>query len=87
MAHFKDPERPQMTIWHVRISRCGTKSYKYIIRICNTSFFSDLTTVARTRLNATLSVHCLTSFPSSLEAYIASSVSVEWFPAWHTPVY
>jgi len=36
-----------------------TKGYKHTLRICNTYCFSAATTVARTRLNVTLHVHCL----------------------------
>ena len=33
--------------------------YRHTLRICNTYCFSTATMVARTRLNATLYVHCL----------------------------
>jgi hypothetical protein len=36
-----------------------TEGYKYTLRICNTHCFSTATLVARTRLNVTLYVHCL----------------------------
>ena len=39
-----------------------TKGYKHTLRICNTYCFSTTTMVARTRLNITLYVHCLSSF-------------------------
>ena len=41
----------------------GTSGYKYTtLRLCNTYCFSTTTTVARTRLDATLYVHCLSCF-------------------------
>jgi len=38
-----------------------TQVYKYKLRIYNTYCFSKATDVARTRLNVTLYVHCLSS--------------------------
>jgi hypothetical protein len=37
----------------------GTKGYKHTLRIRNTYCFFTVTVVARTRLNVTLYVHCL----------------------------
>ena len=37
----------------------GTKGYKHTLRICNTYYFPIATIVARTRLNVTLYIHCL----------------------------
>jgi hypothetical protein len=50
--------RSQMTIWRMSISRL-VYGYKHTLRICNTYRFSTATMVARTRLNVTLYVHCL----------------------------
>ena len=39
-----------------------TKGYTHTLRTCNTYCFSTATIVARTRLNLTLCVHCLSYF-------------------------
>jgi hypothetical protein len=50
--------RPQMTIWRMRISCWITKTTN-TLRMCNTFRSSTTTMVARTLLNVTLYVHCL----------------------------
>ena len=47
--------RPQMTIWCMHIPKTTQT-----VRICNTFCFSTATMVARTCLNVTLYIHCLT---------------------------
>jgi len=37
----------------------GTQGYKHTLRICNTCCFSTATMAARTRLNVTLYLQCL----------------------------
>jgi len=37
----------------------GTSGYRHTVRICNTYWFSTVTMVARTRLNVTLHVDCV----------------------------
>jgi len=39
-----------------------TKGYKYTLRLCNAYCLSTAAMVARTRLNVTLYVHCLSCF-------------------------
>jgi len=39
-----------------------TEGYRQALRICYTDCFSSATMVARTRLNVTLYVHCLSCF-------------------------
>jgi len=41
------------------VYKLGTKNYKRTLRICNNSCFSTATVVARTRLNVTLYIYCL----------------------------
>ena len=52
-------DRPQMTIWRMRIACCVPKATN-TLRICNTYYFSTAKIITRTRLNATLSVRCRT---------------------------
>jgi hypothetical protein len=47
-----------MVVRRMRIARCIPKATN-THRICNTYCFSTATVVARTRLNVTLCVHCL----------------------------
>jgi len=56
-------DRPQVTIWRMRTACCITKA-TYTLTICNTYCFSTATIVARTRLDVTLYVHCLSCFKS-----------------------
>ena len=51
-------DRPQMTIWRIRIA-CWILKLTKILRIWNSYCFYTATGVARTRLNVTLYVHCL----------------------------
>jgi hypothetical protein len=44
-----------------------TEGKKHILRICNTYWFSSATTIARTRLNVTLYVHCLSCLSLSIK--------------------
>jgi len=48
------PDRPQITIWHMRIA-CWIPKVTDTYRIC--ICFSIITMVTRTRLNVTLYVH------------------------------
>jgi len=54
----------QATDDNVTLAHCmlDTKGYKHTLRICNTYCFSTAKVVARTRLNVTLYVHCLSCF-------------------------
>ena len=56
--------RPQITIWRMRIAcwipKATDTHSEYVILYC----FTTATVVARTRLNATLYVHCLSCFRS-----------------------
>ena len=56
-----EPERPQMTIWRMRISRWVTKA-THTLEICNINCFSTTTIVARKRLYVTLYLHCLSCY-------------------------
>jgi hypothetical protein len=51
-------ESPALKIWHIRLACRITKSTN-TLGVCNTYCFSTATIVARTRLNATLYVHCM----------------------------
>jgi hypothetical protein len=51
-------DRPQMTIWRMRIA-CSIPKTKQTHRICNTYCSAIATIVARTRLNVTSHVHCI----------------------------
>jgi len=53
-----EPERPQMTIWRLRISRWVPKA-THTLGICNMNCFSATTMAARKRLYVMLYVHCL----------------------------
>jgi len=45
-----EPERPQMTVWRMRISRWIPKAtHTHTLRIGNTPYFSTATMLARTR--------------------------------------
>jgi hypothetical protein len=50
--------------------------YKHTLRICNTHCFSTATMVARTRLVATLYVHCLSCFVSRTFCKPAETFSI-----------
>jgi hypothetical protein len=54
-------DRPQVTIWRMRTA-CWITKATYTLTVCNTYCFSTATTVARTRLDVTLYVHCLSRF-------------------------
>jgi hypothetical protein len=54
-----DPERPLVTIWRMRISRC--KATNSILSESNTYCFCAATLVTRTRPVLTLNVHYLSS--------------------------
>jgi len=47
-----------MTLWRMRIA-CWVHKATNTLRICNTYYFSTATMVARTNLNVTLYLHCL----------------------------
>jgi hypothetical protein len=55
----EQPERPQMTIWRMRIAYWITKAQINTLRLSNTHCFSTATMVKRPRLNITLYVHSL----------------------------
>jgi hypothetical protein len=59
-THSVVPNRAQMTIWRMRISRWLPKATD-TLRLCNFYCFST-TTVARKRLNVTVYAHCLSCF-------------------------
>ena len=48
------PDRPQMTIWRMRIAFWYNYSYKHSLGKCNNGCFSTVTVVARTRPKITL---------------------------------
>ena len=56
------PDRPQMTIWRMRVA-CwiskATHTNTHTLRIFNTYCFPAATMAVRTRLNNTLYLHCL----------------------------
>jgi hypothetical protein len=54
-----EPDRPQVTIWCMRIAFWVTKATNTLSGISNTYCFSTAAMVARTRLNVTLYVPCL----------------------------
>ena len=57
--YIADPERPQMTIWRIRIAcwiPTATNTHSEDVILIT---FPLPTTDARTRLNVTLYVHCL----------------------------
>jgi len=56
-----EPERPQMTIRSIRISRWVPK-VTHTLGICNINCFSATIMVARKRLYVTLYVHCLSCY-------------------------
>jgi len=58
-----EPDRPQMTIWRMRIAWWIPK-VKDILRISNIYCSSPATMVARMRLSVMLYVHCLSCSPS-----------------------
>ena len=52
------PGRPQMGVWRMRIG-CWITKVKHTLTACNNYCFPTTTMVARTRLNITLYVHCM----------------------------
>jgi len=57
--------RPQMTIWRIRFTYWIIKTTDtHTNTKCNTYYFSTATMAARTRLNVTLYVHCLSCLRS-----------------------
>ena len=58
--------RPQMTIWCMRTA-CWIPKAINTLRFCNTRCFSTATVVARTRLNLTLYVHCLSCLNTTIQ--------------------
>jgi len=71
------PERPQMTIWCMHISRKYLRQPTQTLGICYDYCFSTATMFARTRHNVTLYVHCLSSFLRSWDraSLIYSSIT------------
>ena len=61
--------RPQMTTWR-RCIACWVTKATNTIRMCNTHYFSTVTMVARTRVNVTLYVHCLSCYSITKSDYI-----------------
>jgi len=61
LKNLVQPDRPQMTIWHMRIA-CWIPKATNTLTICTTHFFSIRTMVVRTPLNITLLVHCLSFY-------------------------
>ena len=72
-----EPDRPQITIWHMRHFMLDTEGYKQALKICNNYWFSTATIVARTRLSVTLYVHLLALF---LHIWTRFSNKSEKFP-------
>ena len=60
MKNAVQRDRPQMTIWHMRIA-CWIlmATNTHTPRLCNTHCFSTAKMITRTRLNITLYVLCL----------------------------
>ena len=56
--NIAEQDRPQMTIWRMRMAWSKTKA-THTLRICNTYCFSTITSVARTRPIVRLYLHCL----------------------------
>jgi hypothetical protein len=57
--NIAERDRPQMTIWRVRIA-CRVSRARNTLRVCYIyCFFFKAIMIARTRLNVTLCVHCL----------------------------
>jgi len=46
LENIVEPERPQLTIWCMRIRMLDTRAYAYTRRICNMYWFSTATIVA-----------------------------------------
>ena len=63
-------ERPQMTIWPMHIA-CWVPKATNTLLICNTSCFSVAAMIARTHLDVTIYVYCL-----SCLTYIVIAVSI-----------
>jgi len=61
VEQFCTAGQPQMTIRRMRIA-CWILKATNTLTICNTHCFSTATMVARTRLNVTLYVHCLSGY-------------------------
>jgi len=57
-TNIVEPDRPQMTIRRMRIA-CWIPKAINTLRICNTYYFSTATMVARTLLNVTFYLRCL----------------------------
>jgi hypothetical protein len=49
-----EPDRPQMTVWRMRISRSVPKAKDTTLGICNTYCFPNATNVAQPHLSVTL---------------------------------
>jgi hypothetical protein len=55
--YIEEPDRPQMTIWRMRIV-CWKIKATNIFRLCNTYCFSTATVFALTRVSVPLYVYC-----------------------------
>jgi len=65
-----EPERPQITKWHMRTvcwipKSTHTHTHTHTLRICNTYRFHTAKITAPTRLNVPLYVHCLSCYNTS----------------------
>jgi hypothetical protein len=75
------PDRPCMTIRHMRTACCLPKAiYKHALRIRNTHCFSAATKVPQTRFNGTLNLQCL-----SCLSYNLLWRSPDWRSEWTQP--
>jgi len=69
-----EPERQQMTIWRMCISRWVPKA-THTLGICNINCFSATTMAARKRLHVMLYVHYLSFYFSIFPPFFVSSLS------------
>jgi len=68
-----EPCRPQMTILRMRIACWVPKAtHTHTPTTCNTHCFPTTTTVARTHLNVTIYVHCLSCFSVVLCVHVST---------------
>jgi hypothetical protein len=84
------PDRPQMTIWRMRLA-CGKNTHTHThtlslslslflsLRLRNTYGFSNVTMVTRKRLNVTLCIHFLSSSKSREGKWFHSTTNMNTF--------
>jgi len=72
-------DTPQITIWRMRFAYWISKTRDTHSELCNTYCFSTATMVARTRLNVTLDVHCMSCM---IRRTLTNLHSVYWLSCW-----